>query len=336
MGKRKFTDEQEQEVCRRYVEGESSVQIGAELLCSPETIANVIRRNGLVPRTGKTCHMGRTGGQNRLNLLGQRFGRLVVKASGKRRGSRTTWICSCDCGQMAEVTTGALRQGTQSCGCFQIESIAARNRIDISGQRFGALVAVERTRTGKGCAGWRCQCDCGSEAVFETGTLTSGNSKSCGCLRFGGDDSIANLLDGSFRKRDSWGELYVYRLANHPELLKVGLDSTGHRADAEYGEKLLSIEALRVERWAIEQAVLWETRNRWHCPDRLRRWTGFTELRRMSAYELSKVVAYMQNQLLELGLWSFLAQFVHMTAVQRSICQQRAMEEGVSTQERAG
>lgn len=52
------------------------------------------------------------------------------------------------------------------------------------GQRFGSLTVVEYSYTGKH---WRryfkCHCDCGNEATVMLQALTSGNTKSCGCLR---------------------------------------------------------------------------------------------------------------------------------------------------------
>lgn len=55
-----------------------------------------------------------------------------------------------------------------------------RPRLDLSGQRFGALVAVERVKREDGSY-WRCRCDCGAERVSRTGTLRAGKHKSCGC-----------------------------------------------------------------------------------------------------------------------------------------------------------
>lgn len=55
---------------------------------------------------------------------------------------------------------------------------------DLTGQRFGKLLAVKPTEERKnGRIVWECQCDCG-EAAYVLGTkLVSGNTKSCGCLR---------------------------------------------------------------------------------------------------------------------------------------------------------
>ena len=55
---------------------------------------------------------------------------------------------------------------------------------DLTGQRFGRLVVVERAENNmhrKKC--WKCRCDCGSEHVIEESSLRSGATKSCGCIR---------------------------------------------------------------------------------------------------------------------------------------------------------
>lgn len=52
--------------------------------------------------------------------------------------------------------------------------------IDISGQRFGSLTAIERIR-GARPASYFCLCDCGTYLVVRTGNMKSGNTKSCGC-----------------------------------------------------------------------------------------------------------------------------------------------------------
>lgn len=62
---------------------------------------------------------------NSLDLVGKRFGRLVVLPSGHEvKGKRKVkyWNCQCDCGNTTPVTTGKLRSGhTISCGCWNKE-----------------------------------------------------------------------------------------------------------------------------------------------------------------------------------------------------------------------
>ena len=59
----------------------------------------------------------------RINLVGQRFGRLLVKrfvGSNKHRQSK--WECVCDCGNTSIVSTTCLRRSkcpTKSCGCIR-------------------------------------------------------------------------------------------------------------------------------------------------------------------------------------------------------------------------
>lgn len=59
----------------------------------------------------------------RIDLTGKRFGRLVVvKFTGKRRGTNALWKCVCDCGNTAIVVSSELQRGrTRSCGCLHRE-----------------------------------------------------------------------------------------------------------------------------------------------------------------------------------------------------------------------
>jgi hypothetical protein len=68
-------------------------------------------------------------------------------------------------------------------------------RLDLTGQRFGRLVALERysERTEYGKSQWECKCDCGCILLVVTGALTTGNTKSCGCQRT--DSSRQNGLN---------------------------------------------------------------------------------------------------------------------------------------------
>ena len=54
----------------------------------------------------------------RLDLTGQRFGKLTVVAPAENIGRRTAWLCRCDCGGERIVKTVHLREGkVTSCGC---------------------------------------------------------------------------------------------------------------------------------------------------------------------------------------------------------------------------
>lgn len=53
--------------------------------------------------------------------------------------------------------------------------------IDITGQKFGKLTALEPTRTNSNRLGWKCRCDCGKTVIVEGTVLRAGKTKSCGC-----------------------------------------------------------------------------------------------------------------------------------------------------------
>lgn len=55
---------------------------------------------------------------------------------------------------------------------------------DLTGQRFGRLLAIKATDKRKGkCVVWECQCDCGNISYVRSGDLLSGNNVSCGCRK---------------------------------------------------------------------------------------------------------------------------------------------------------
>jgi hypothetical protein len=53
---------------------------------------------------------------------------------------------------------------------------------DLTDRRFGRLVAKVREGQRHGFAVWRCQCDCGAFPTIKSVSLTSGRTRSCGCL----------------------------------------------------------------------------------------------------------------------------------------------------------
>lgn len=59
--------------------------------------------------------------------------------------------------------------------------------LDLTGQRFGKLVALRRLDEKKGkLFYWECQCDCGNLCKVPGTYLKNGNTKSCGCSKYDG------------------------------------------------------------------------------------------------------------------------------------------------------
>lgn len=113
----------------------------------------------------------------RIDLTGQRFGRLQVIEFAEIKKEKATWLCLCDCGVKRVIPSSYLRKGvTRSCGCMQ------HNRLDISGQKFGRLTALFIVERKKDATFWKCSCDCGKTTKVSLSSLKSNRTRSCGCL----------------------------------------------------------------------------------------------------------------------------------------------------------
>lgn len=56
--------------------------------------------------------------------------------------------------------------------------------IDRTGQKFGRLTLIKRVENNKfNQVQWKCRCDCGKEVIVKAYSLTTGQTKSCGCLK---------------------------------------------------------------------------------------------------------------------------------------------------------
>jgi hypothetical protein len=57
-------------------------------------------------------------------------------------------------------------------------------RGDLTGERFGRLAVIKYAGTNNHRESlWECKCDCGGSRVVRRGSLTSGDTSSCGCFR---------------------------------------------------------------------------------------------------------------------------------------------------------
>lgn len=70
---------------------------------------------------------------NEIDMVGQKFGRLLVISRAPSRHKRAYWNCICDCGRTCVANGKWVRQGKkQSCGCL---------RSELSRLRMPALIA---------------------------------------------------------------------------------------------------------------------------------------------------------------------------------------------------
>lgn len=112
------------------------------------------------------------------DLTGIKFNRYTVIERDFSK-NREYWLCRCDCGEIRSVRTDGLKSGaSRSCGCYHREKVSVAE--DISGQKFGQLLVIEKDNER---SHWKCLCDCGNYTTVYIGHLKCGNTKSCGCFK---------------------------------------------------------------------------------------------------------------------------------------------------------
>ena len=130
----------------------------------------------------------------KLNLIGQRFGKLKVIDKCEPSEGKTKWRCICDCGNVVSVIGSKLISGhTRSCGCLQKES-ARQKVIDLTGKRFGKLTVIERAENRNNKVYWKCLCDCGNYTTVNSMKLLHNWTHSCGCIKSYGEYVVKSIF----------------------------------------------------------------------------------------------------------------------------------------------
>ena len=86
--------------------------------------------------------------------------------------------------------------------------------VDITGKRFGKLVAVKRVESKNKRSMWLCDCDCGRNSIVAYGHLSSGHTKSCGKCKYEdltgmhfGKWTVLGLSDNKYVSRNGYTDL---------------------------------------------------------------------------------------------------------------------------------
>lgn len=142
------------------------------------------------------------------DLTNQKFNLLtVIKESNQRTANGSVlWECQCDCGNITYASSADLKSGhKKSCGCFQrkqAQKLGHNNLIDLTGQRFGNLIVLNKEKSEKMPNGstkiyWKCLCDCGNQCIVLGQSLKNGNTQSCGCIKSFGEQKISKMLSAA-------------------------------------------------------------------------------------------------------------------------------------------
>jgi hypothetical protein len=165
---------------RKYeLEGLSSYAIAAQLGCRANTVSRALQRHGITARMGRPAVVG----------PGQVYGRLTVLGElPERTRAGRVFRCLCECGREADARAVELRQGkVRSCGCLLDDARRSghpRPPSVYSGDRYGRLVVLHEAerQSPRDARMFSCRCDCGSTTTVRGPNLTSGHTRSCGCL----------------------------------------------------------------------------------------------------------------------------------------------------------
>lgn len=152
----------------------------------------------------------------KIDLQGQKIGKLTVLYQSEKRGKRNEiyWHCKCDCGQEKDILSSSLiKKIVKSCGFCKERS---KKIIELAGRMFGKLLVLkEHGRTKRQQVTWLCRCECGKESVVSSNDLISGQCQSCGCSRKykfgekapswkGGLTATGKLIRNHIKKSTSW------------------------------------------------------------------------------------------------------------------------------------
>lgn len=130
-------------------------------------------------------------------ILNKKIGKILfIEEAGRNNKNEHLYKGICDCGKqviwpISEINRKIKLNRIISCGCYQY------NEKNLTGQRFGKLIAIKNTyqKDKYGNYLWECQCDCGNKTIIPSGKLTSGNTQSCGCLLSKNNIKIEKILE---------------------------------------------------------------------------------------------------------------------------------------------
>ena len=308
MGIRKFTDEQELEICRRYVEGESCPKLAKLFGVNNTTIRDSLIRQGINRRSFSQA-LRRSTEEQEQEIVTRYLNGENSYQLGKAYEIHYSTICDI-----------LSRQGIDRRSNTEVHprKLTSEQEQKIASRYLAGENAFQISKD------------------YEVNTQTIYNTLlRLGIERRGPDgfgDSVQHVLDGTgHHARPRECEFYLFELARYSDThCKPGIafDVANRIAGGrgEYGAEVLRLVfSARTEAFFLEQAVLDATRGSAKCPGDLAGWIGASEVRAMPADDLLPIIDRLAAELDAMGPWSFAAAYVPMTTAQRATCQQRAI-----------
>lgn len=111
------------------------------------------------------------------DIRGQIFGPFTVLYRCEYKNDRPYWKVKCNNCGTESIKRGADLIKNKNLTCQECGKIDNK-----AGQKFGLLTVTKDWKRKNNSIYWKCICECGKETWVSTGNLTSGQTKSCGCL----------------------------------------------------------------------------------------------------------------------------------------------------------
>lgn len=123
------------------------------------------------------------------------------------------------------------------------------NALNLSGRVFGRLKVISRTLTPGKQSHWLCECQCGNTRVVRGTSLTSGHTKSCGCLH----DEASAVRISEQNKKHGKRKTRLYSIWSD---MKKRCNNEKHWAFSNYGGRGITVckewqEFLPFYEWAM-------------------------------------------------------------------------------------
>ena len=135
--------------------------------------------------------------KSRVDLVGKRFGRLVVTEMIYKDGEHTKVRCKCDCGnEIVRIATYLTSGETQSCGCYHKQRMSETNVKDFTGviSSYGVKLLSKDHKDKRGVWYWKCECFCGNTFVALPAKILNGHTTSCGCAKHSSRERLISSL----------------------------------------------------------------------------------------------------------------------------------------------
>lgn len=118
-----------------------------------------------------------------IDITGQRFGNItILRRVENNKDGRVQFEYQCDCGNIKVGRSKDIREGKiTSCGCKKVERMK-QNTVDITGNKYNHLTAIEYGYTKNKKPFWLFKCDCGNYVYKNKESVINGNVTSCGCM----------------------------------------------------------------------------------------------------------------------------------------------------------